>query len=99
MTPAQLHELQQNMLYEASDERPLISPLSSLNVLREEYEGGSLSFVKKIDWLQKEKGFKGIRRARGDGDCFYRCQFLSASVISKTDILLQLWRFLTLNES
>lgn len=64
------------MLDEASEERPLISPLTSLDALREEYEGGSTSFVKKIDWLQKEKGFKGIRRARGDGDCFYRCQLL-----------------------
>jgi ubiquitin thioesterase protein OTUB1 len=67
------------MLDEASEERPLISPLASLNALREEYEGGSMSFVKKIDWL-KGKGFKGIRRARGDGDCFYRCQFLVVAV-------------------
>ncbi|KAF8591761.1 cysteine proteinase [Ramaria rubella] len=74
LTPAQLHELQQNMLDEAaeSQHRLLIGPLSSLNALRAEYEGGSMSFVKKIDWLQKEKGFKGIRRTRGDGDCFYR---------------------------
>ena len=62
------------MLEEAAEQRPLIAPLSSLDLLRAEYEGGSTSFVKKIDWLQKECGFRGIRRTRGDGDCFYRCQ-------------------------
>ncbi|KAG7087579.1 hypothetical protein E1B28_013533 [Marasmius oreades] len=36
-----------------------------------EYENGSLSFVKQIDWLER-RGFLWIRRTRGDGDCFYR---------------------------
>jgi len=72
LSPAQLHDLQANLLEEAAQTRPLISVLTSLNELREEYLGGSMSFVKKIDWLMHNQGFKGIRRTRGDGDCFYR---------------------------
>lgn len=41
--------------------------------LRAEYEGGSEAFVSQIDWLTS-RGYIGVRRARGDGDCFYRCQ-------------------------
>lgn len=60
-----------------------------MSVLRAEYEGGSASFVKQIDWLTSA-GFNGIRRTKGsyvtmafmtithdeagDGDCFYRCK-------------------------
>ncbi len=43
-----------------------------MEALREEYERGSQSFVRQIDFLLK-KGYHGIRRTRGDGDCFYRC--------------------------
>ncbi|TFK17227.1 cysteine proteinase [Coprinopsis marcescibilis] len=45
--------------------------LSPISLLWEEYEKGSQAFVKQIDWL-KEQGYTRIRRARGDGDCFYR---------------------------
>ncbi|GJJ09272.1 hypothetical protein Clacol_003494 [Clathrus columnatus] len=72
LSPSQLHELQQNLLDEAAEKGPLISSLAPIKELRAQYEGGSMAFVKKIDWLQHEKGFKGIRRIRGDGDCFYR---------------------------
>jgi len=36
-----------------------------------EYEGGSRSFVDQVDYLISQ-GYVSIRRARGDGDCFYR---------------------------
>ncbi|KAI0772483.1 cysteine proteinase [Trametes elegans] len=42
-----------------------------MTTLRAEYENGSQTFVKQIDWLM-EQGWIGIRRTRGDGDCFYR---------------------------
>ncbi|KAI8972593.1 cysteine proteinase [Trametes punicea] len=42
-----------------------------MTTLRAEYENGSQSFVKQIDGLMSQ-GWIGIRRARGDGDCFYR---------------------------
>lgn len=37
-----------------------------MRVLRAEYENGNQTFVDQIDWLV-EKGYKGIRRTRGDG--------------------------------
>jgi len=42
-----------------------------MSVIRQEYEGGSRKFVDQIDWLVSQ-GYVGIRRTRGDGDCFYR---------------------------
>ncbi|CDO70422.1 hypothetical protein BN946_scf184999.g63 [Trametes cinnabarina] len=51
--------------------RPLIGALEPMATLRAEYENGSQSFVKQIDWLM-DQGWIGIRRTRGDGDCFYR---------------------------
>jgi ubiquitin thioesterase protein OTUB1 len=51
---------------------PLIALLAPLSTLRAEYEGGSESFLKQLDFL-KDQGYEGIRRSRGDGDCFYRC--------------------------
>lgn len=64
---------------------PLIAELAPLSTLRADYEGGSESFIKQIDSL-KDQGFEGIRRSRGDGDCFYRCGFLSLSSLP-TEIL------------
>ncbi|KAJ2973708.1 hypothetical protein NUW54_g12016 [Trametes sanguinea] len=37
-----------------------------MTTLRAEYENGSQSFVKQIDWLMSQ-GWIGIRRTRGDG--------------------------------
>lgn len=48
-----------------------MAELIPLTVLRAEYEGGTDSFIKQIDFLIS-KGYEGIRRSRGDGDCFYR---------------------------
>ncbi|KAI9430852.1 cysteine proteinase [Lactarius indigo] len=69
---AQLYELNQNLLDSSiSSTIPLMAELVPLTVLRAEYEGSSDSFVKQIDFLIS-KGYEGIRRSRGDGDCFYR---------------------------
>ena len=73
LTPLELQQLTQNLLDESASERPLISDILPIGALRAEYEGGSGSFVQQIDYLVKS-GYKGIRRARGDGDCFYRCK-------------------------
>ena len=48
-----------------------MAELIPLTALRAEYEGSD-SFSKQIDFLIA-KGYEGIRRSRGDGDCFYRC--------------------------
>ncbi|KAK7440041.1 hypothetical protein VKT23_017292 [Stygiomarasmius scandens] len=72
LSAAQVYELNQNLLNETADvNRPLIDQVLPISELRAEYERGSPAFVKQIDWL-KERGFQKIRRARGDGDCFYR---------------------------
>lgn len=72
LTPAQLYDLNLNALNEStSSDRPLIAAVAPIAVLRAEYEQGSQAFVKQIDYLEAQ-GFKGIRRTRGDGDCFYR---------------------------
>jgi ubiquitin thioesterase protein OTUB1 len=78
LTPQQIHELNQNMLNEVSDTfRPLISDVTSISVLRDEYQ--STSFTSQIDSLQS-KGYNGILRTRGDGDCFYRCELITITV-------------------
>ncbi|PCH43001.1 cysteine proteinase [Wolfiporia cocos MD-104 SS10] len=71
LTPLQTYEMNENFLSESVPDRPLIAPLAPMATLRTEYEGGSQLFVKQIDWLTKY-GYAGIRRTRGDGDCFYR---------------------------
>ncbi|KZT24962.1 cysteine proteinase [Neolentinus lepideus HHB14362 ss-1] len=71
LTPAQLYELNQGLMDEAMPQRPLIDQIVPMAVLRAEYENGSASFVKQIDYLVSQS-YTGIRRTRGDGDCFYR---------------------------
>jgi hypothetical protein len=77
----------QNLLDDAVPDLPLIGPLSSLSALRTEYEGGSRSFVNQIDFLISQ-GYVSVRRARGDGDCFYRCEHSRAHQGSTVTIAL-----------
>lgn len=53
--------------------KPLVSTSVPLSVIRAEYVNGSQQIVKKLDYLQ-ENGWDQVWRARGDGDCFYRCR-------------------------
>jgi len=77
LTPAQLYELNQNYLdYTVPSAAPPIAELTPLSTLRTEYEGSSGSFIKQIDFLIGQ-GYEGIRRSRGDGDCFYRSLIFS----------------------
>ncbi|KAI0255597.1 cysteine proteinase [Lactifluus subvellereus] len=72
LSQAQLYELNQNVLNSTvPSTKPLIAELVPLSVLRAEYEGGSDSFIRQIDFLLAQ-GYEGVRRSRGDGDCFYR---------------------------
>ncbi|KAF8735257.1 hypothetical protein AX14_002401 [Amanita brunnescens Koide BX004] len=71
LTPSQLIDLNQNALNDLVPQRPLIEDAEPISGLRAEYELGSATFLKQIDWL-KDQGFHYLRRARGDGDCFYR---------------------------
>ena len=54
-------------------ERPLIDAVSPMSSLRSEYENGSPTFLKQIDWLT-QRGFGYVRRTRGV--CFCLCTHL-----------------------
>ena len=58
-------------------------------MIREEYNNGSKEVLKKIDWLQ-ENGWDQVWRARGDGDCFYRCEQVIKSSTESADIEVML---------
>lgn len=51
--------------------QPLIAPLAPLSTLLAEYENGNPQILNKLHWLVRH-GWTGLRRSRGDGDCFYR---------------------------
>jgi ubiquitin thioesterase protein OTUB1 len=62
---------QENAIREAEADRiPFLGDVEPLANLREEYQHGSEVFRTKIDGLERTYG--GIRRARGDGNCFFR---------------------------
>ncbi|KAG8718590.1 hypothetical protein FRC08_004907 [Ceratobasidium sp. 394] len=50
----------------------VIGQVGDLDAGMAEYAGPNANVLRKIDWLQKHGGWQGIRRTRGDGDCFYR---------------------------
>jgi len=71
LTPAEMHALNQSLLDQSIPDRPLIDEVTGIFTLQAEYEKGSTSFVQQINWLSRN-GYAKIRRAKGDGDCFYR---------------------------
>jgi ubiquitin thioesterase protein OTUB1 len=49
-------------------------------MFQQEYSSNP-NFVRKMEWLKKE-GWHGVRRTKGDGDCFYRCgYYISLSAV------------------
>ncbi|SNX82138.1 uncharacterized protein MEPE_00844 [Melanopsichium pennsylvanicum] len=71
LTDAQRLELAEKLKAESTSAQPLISSVEPIEVLSQEYANNE-AFLGKIEWLKNEAGFIGIRRAKGDGDCFYR---------------------------
>lgn len=71
LTDAQRLELAEKLKSESTSHQPLISHIEPIEVLEHEYSSNE-PFLGKIRWLRDEAGFIGIRRAKGDGDCFYR---------------------------
>lgn len=65
LTQSELYQLNQNLLEEAAQKRPLMSEIQPLSVLRTEYEGAH-GFVSKIDWLCA-RGWLGLRCVVSDG--------------------------------
>lgn len=71
LTDAQRLELAEKIKSESTAGQPLISSVEPIEVLEHEYANND-AFLGKIKWLRDHAGFIGIRRAKGDGDCFYR---------------------------
>ncbi|KAN0065574.1 hypothetical protein ACQY0O_001439 [Thecaphora frezii] len=71
LTDEQRLELAQSLRDEQMREQPLISHVEPFEMLEAEYQENP-AFLAKIRWLKHNAHFVGIRRARGDGDCFYR---------------------------
>lgn len=86
--PTKLHKLQRSATsapsapevsyYYYDRTPPLISENTRLTELKEDYRypGSERSEIirRKINYLRFELGYRGLRRARGDGNCFYRCK-------------------------
>lgn len=60
-----------------ASQTPLVGQLEPLDRLADEYRNGSTVFTRKIDRLAQD-GWTGIRRTRGDGDCFWRGKFATS---------------------
>lgn len=74
LTDLQRQELAQKVKDDSTKSQALISAPEPIEVLEQEYAGGEGvdSFQAKARWLRDVGGFIGLRRTRGDGDCFYR---------------------------
>ncbi|GAA5888351.1 hypothetical protein JCM6882_008590 [Rhodosporidiobolus microsporus] len=71
----ELAQLTADLKDRESSLRPLVSPLEPIEGLMEEFEQGSV-YRRKVERLRAD-GWTGVRRCRGDGDCFYRAFILS----------------------
>lgn len=70
LTDLEIADLTQKL--KANTEQALVGPLEPISALVDEYEGAP-SFLAKISGLEKD-GWSSLRRTRGDGDCYYRCE-------------------------
>ncbi|KAJ7279021.1 cysteine proteinase [Mycena rebaudengoi] len=74
LTQAEINQLTEKLFAvdDVSDsQKKAIAGITPIATLRAEYESGSQSFVRQIDWLS-EHGYTSFRRAARDGNCFYR---------------------------
>ena len=67
------HTRQQDMLQEEAEAQPLIAPFEAgFESLKREYKDASSGlFVHGLQVLEKRR-YRGFRRVRGDGNCFFR---------------------------
>ncbi|PWN43096.1 cysteine proteinase [Ceraceosorus guamensis] len=72
LTDAQRAELGQRAKEESFSGQALLGPQETLDGLEEEYRKGNYAeFADKVKWLREKGDFIGMRRVRGDGNCFY----------------------------
>ena len=74
LTDQEIAQLTANLKEEQAKERPLLGEIEPLERLLEEYQEGT-GYRMKVKKLIDD-GWSGIRRSRGDGDCFYRGELL-----------------------
>ncbi|GAA6062750.1 hypothetical protein JCM10212_000390 [Sporobolomyces blumeae] len=75
LTDAEIAQLTQSIKEEQATQRPLLGSVEPLERLTDEYQPGS-TYRAKVERLVAD-GWTGIRRSRGDGDCFYRAFIFS----------------------
>jgi hypothetical protein len=67
-----LHSAQQDMLQQEVESQPLVGDLEiGFSTLKQQLEGASHGFQTGLETITK-RGYKGFRRVRGDGNCFFR---------------------------
>jgi ubiquitin thioesterase protein OTUB1 len=66
----QILQFEQEIKDAEAKKQQLIGPFESIEELYKEYELGSPIFCQKI--LSLSESYKGFRRSRGDGNCFFR---------------------------
>ncbi|ORY72930.1 peptidase C65 Otubain-domain-containing protein [Leucosporidium creatinivorum] len=69
LTDYEVASLTQELKAEEASKRPLVGEVEPLERLSDEYKNET--FLAKIASLQRDS-WTGLRRLRGDGDCFYR---------------------------
>ncbi|GAA6001741.1 OTU family ubiquitin thioesterase [Rhodotorula paludigena] len=70
LTDAEIAQLTAQLKDDEASQRPLVGSLEPLADLAQEYTAGS-AYRAKVERLRLD-GWTSLRRARGDGDCFYR---------------------------
>ncbi|KAM0786215.1 hypothetical protein ACM66B_007018 [Microbotryomycetes sp. NB124-2] len=65
----EIAQLTSQLKEEQAQQRPLVGVLEPLDNLRDEYQNETI--INKIKHLE-QNSWTGLRRLRGDGDCFYR---------------------------
>lgn len=70
LTDAEIAQLTAQLKDDEASQRPLVGSLEPLADLAQEFTAGS-AYRAKVERLQLD-GWTSLRRARGDGDCFYR---------------------------
>lgn len=68
----EIASLTQEVKAEQASSRPFVGEVEPLSRLADEYQ--SETYLAKIGQLEKD-GWTGLRRLRGDGNCFYRGEF------------------------
>lgn len=71
LTDVQRLELSEKLLHESGEGKFMLSSIEPLRELLKEYQNNPIFYL-KVRWLIDNSAYDGIRRLKGDGNCFYR---------------------------